>query len=141
MTTFQPTLAATAEASAQRRGPFRPARLASVRERLSGPALARRYRLTDRLVLAAASAAQLGVAHPDAFLGVSLAQALPVAVAAAAAAAALVAAGSYELAPREPPLVAALRVLSATAIGAAALVFGVINILMHVAPIGAFGAM
>ena len=49
-TAAAPVLAAEAEAiveDAERRGPFRPDRLAPVRERLSGPTLARLFRLVD----------------------------------------------------------------------------------------------
>ena len=111
---------------AQSRGPFRPARLAPVRERLSGALLARRYRLADRLVLAAAGAVHLGALAPADFLARPLAQALPVGAATLAAAVSLVAAGSYELAPREHPLAAGLRVVASTAIGAAVMVFAIL---------------
>ena len=123
MTALQPPIAAPAPAGAQRRGPFRPARLASVRERMSGAALARRYRGADLAVLVLAGAAHLRLFAPNAFFAQPLAAVLPVAAATLAAAAALRAADSYALPRREHPLVASVRVVAAVAIGGAVLVF------------------
>ena len=123
LATIQQPIPAAASAGAQRRGPFRPARLASVRERMSGATLARRYRRVDVAVLALAGAAHLRLLSPQAFFAQPLAVALPVVVATLAAAVALRAADSYALPRREHPLAAALRVLAAVAIGGAALVF------------------
>ena len=120
MATTHPPLAAPALASPHRRGPFRPARLASVRERLSGPLLSRRLRAADAWALAAAGALRLGLAHGPAFFAQPLAEALPVAAGVLAACAGLRALGAYALPARESPLAMAARALAALFTGALA---------------------
>ncbi len=108
----------------QKRGPFRPARLASVRERLNRVTLGRRFRAADAWAAAAAAAAHLALTEPASLLDAPLGRVLPVALAALAATLALAAAGGYRLTNREPPAAGLLRVLAAVGTGALVLAVG-----------------
>ena len=120
MAATHPSLAAVPEGPA-RRGPFRPARLAPVRERIGAAALARRLRGADVLALSFGAVCGLGDADPRHLLEQPFAVVLPIVAAVLTTALAMRAAGAYKLSLREPAISAGLRVLAATATGAAAL--------------------
>ena len=62
---------------ANRRGPFRPSRMAPVRERLSGATLARVFRIVDRSVIAITTLGAAALASPQDVLHQSFGAILP----------------------------------------------------------------
>ena len=86
---------------ADRRGPFRPTQLASVRRRVSGRLLSRTYRLVDGLVMGGLAAIACALANPGGVWTSRIGDVVPFFVAAAGLAGALEAAGAYGLRPRE----------------------------------------
>ena len=86
---------------AHRRGPFRPARLTPVRERLSGPMLARRFRLIDFAVVWAAVLIGAALAAEGRLLDQPFGRIAPLLAAAPVMLASLGALRAYALGPRE----------------------------------------
>jgi len=82
---------------ANRRGPLRPERLAPVRERLSGPLLARLFRAMDAAVALGLALAAAGFAARGSLIEAPLGAVLPLAMAPALALWALGAARAYDL--------------------------------------------
>ena len=98
---FVPAPAADPVDPANRRGPFRPGRLAPVRERLSGPTLARLFRSVDMIAVVGAAFAAAVLQAPGGVLNQSFGAVLPLLVAPVAILWALVAARAYALSARE----------------------------------------
>jgi Undecaprenyl-phosphate glucose phosphotransferase len=73
--------AAVADDPANRRGPFRPNRMAPVRERLSGPTLTRVFRLLDASLVAAVTLAAADLTAADGLMNQSFGAVLPLIVA------------------------------------------------------------
>ena len=90
-----------AGASAAHRGPLRPAALASTRRRMSGKALAMRFRLADWATALTATLLALGEAQHADLLALPLRAAAPPVLGAMMALWALKAANAYAFAPRE----------------------------------------
>jgi Undecaprenyl-phosphate glucose phosphotransferase len=88
--------------SADRRGPLRPERLASSRERYSGKGLAVLFRAGDLVAVAALTVWTMHAGASAGLLGVTLGQALPLLVAAAALLWALKACHAYRFGLAEP---------------------------------------
>ena len=84
-----------------RRGPFRPTQLASVRKRVSGRSLSRTYRWVDGLVVGGLAALACALANPAGVWTSRIGDVIPFFIAAAGLAGALETAGAYGLRPRE----------------------------------------
>jgi Undecaprenyl-phosphate glucose phosphotransferase len=97
---YAPAGPAIAE-GANRRGPFRPARLASVRERLSGPTLVRLFRGLDALVIVGLALMVAGFQAEGRILEATLSALAPLAAGAAVSLWATRLFQGYALGPRE----------------------------------------
>jgi Undecaprenyl-phosphate glucose phosphotransferase len=84
-----------------RRGPFRPAQLATARKRVSGRSLSRTYRFVDGLFIGGLGAVACAVANPAGVWASPVGDVIPFFAAAALLAGALETAGAYALRPRE----------------------------------------
>jgi len=100
-----------------RRGPFRPGRLATVRERLSGASLARLFRALDAAVVALAVAMVLA---PQGLLNEPLGVILPLLIGPALTLWALRVARAYDMGQRETLIRHLTRILAACTLGACA---------------------
>jgi Undecaprenyl-phosphate glucose phosphotransferase len=121
-----PDAAAPAEAPARgqacdRRGPFRPERLATTRRRVSGRMLSRLYHALDALLIGGAAAAGWTLADPHRAWAHPLTVAAPFFAAAVLVAGVLDSVGAYGLRPRESLAAHLLRTGLGFAICAAAL--------------------
>jgi Undecaprenyl-phosphate glucose phosphotransferase len=108
-----------APTGADRRGPFRPARLVSLRDRKSGREAAHGFRLADVVAVAIASILVLRAVGQQSVFELSVGRALPVVVAALIAGRLLRSFGAYRFGRRERLVVHLLTVLGAVAVGAA----------------------
>ena len=103
---------------AERRGPFRPARLVTLRDRQSGRNAAHGFRLADVLALAVVAIVALDAAAPGSLLDLPVARALPVVLAALTTGRLLRSFGMYRFGRRERAVVHVVGVVGAVAAGA-----------------------
>jgi Undecaprenyl-phosphate glucose phosphotransferase len=103
---------------AERRGPFRPPRLVTLRDRQSGRNAAHGFRLADVLALALVTVVALDVAAPGSLLDLPVARALPLVVAALTTGRLLRSFGMYRFGRRERAVVHLVGVVGAVAAGA-----------------------
>ncbi|HTI66945.1 MAG TPA: exopolysaccharide biosynthesis polyprenyl glycosylphosphotransferase [Caulobacteraceae bacterium] len=103
-----------------RRGPFRPGRLASVRERLSGPTLARLFRYMDYAAVAGVTVAGAMVQAPAGPLAQPFGAVLPLIAVSLAALWALSSLRAYGFSSRETPQRHAARIAGACTLAAIA---------------------
>ncbi|OYX30518.1 MAG: hypothetical protein B7Y99_11575 [Caulobacterales bacterium 32-69-10] len=112
--------APTAEDAAHRRGPFRPERLAPVRERLSGPTLVRVFRGLDYAVVIPVSIGAAAFGAPQGVMAQPLGMILPLVAVAVATLWALSTLKAYAFTQRESLLSHLMRIASACGVGALA---------------------
>ena len=103
-----------------RRGPFRPDRLAPVRERLSGPTLARLFRCMDYSVVAAVAVGAAVIQANGALLSQPFGAVLPLIAGAMASLWALASLRAYGFSSRETPGRHVARIVGACVVGAVA---------------------